>query len=104
MFNQSEAHAGDRVTLGVAAALVVGWRRGGAGRLAGRHRRPQQSRAPASRPPATADVGPPMKGLTYAEFHVQSKDGQAEMIRLDQGKIGRSARTRSRSPRTTAAK
>jgi hypothetical protein len=27
-----------------------------------------------------------MKGLTYAEFHVQ-KDGQAQVIRLDQGKI-----------------
>ena len=31
-------------------------------------------------------MGPPMKGLTYAEFHVQ-KDGQAQVIRLDQGKI-----------------
>ncbi len=28
-----------------------------------------------------------MKGLTYAELHVQNKDGKAETIRIDQGKI-----------------
>jgi hypothetical protein len=32
-------------------------------------------------------AGPPIKGLTYAEFHVQNKEGKAEVIRLDQGDI-----------------
>ena len=31
-------------------------------------------------------MGPPLKGVTYAEFHVY-KDGQSQVIRLDQGKI-----------------
>ncbi len=32
-------------------------------------------------------LGPGMKGLTYAQFHVQGKAGEAQVIRLDQGKI-----------------
>jgi hypothetical protein len=32
-------------------------------------------------------MGLAMPGLTYAELHVQNKDGEAETIRVDQGKV-----------------
>lgn len=32
-------------------------------------------------------LGPGMKGLTYAQFHVQTKEGKSQVIRLDEGKI-----------------
>jgi hypothetical protein len=37
--------------------------------------------------PAGPPLGAPMKGLTYAEFHVQTKNGEEKTIRLDEGKI-----------------
>ncbi len=46
----------------------------GQGHHAGRHGGP---------PP----LGPGMKGLTYAQFHVQNKEGEAQVIRLDEGKV-----------------
>jgi hypothetical protein len=68
--------------LGVASALAVGGVAAAQGDSQGGSPGSQGSGHPAGPPP----LGPPMKGLTYAEFHVQ-KDGKAETIRLDQGKI-----------------
>jgi Domain of unknown function (DUF5666) len=74
--------------LGVAAALVVGGvaaaqgnsqsgsQGNGSGQSAGGH--------PPGPPPL---MGIAMKGLTYAELHVQNKEGEAETIRIDQGKV-----------------
>jgi hypothetical protein len=71
--------------LGVAAALVVGGVAAAQGDSQGGSQGSQGSGHPAGPPP----MGGPMiggKDLTYAELHVQ-KDGKAETIRLDQGKI-----------------
>jgi hypothetical protein len=69
-------------TIGVASALVVGG-------LAAAQDNSQGGQGSTSRP--GPPMGPPpmglqMKGLTYAELHVQ-RDGQAQVVRLDQGKI-----------------
>ena len=45
------------------------------------------SQGQGGRPPGPPPLGAPMKGLTYAEFHVQTKSGEAKTIRLDEGKI-----------------
>lgn len=80
MFDSVRSRFRAVATLGVAAALALGGvavAQGDsqAGSLGG------QGARPAGPPP-----GLPMKGLTYAELHVQ-RDGQAQTIRLDQGKI-----------------
>jgi hypothetical protein len=70
-------------TLGVAAALVVGGVAAAQGSPGGSQGGGQGADAhPAGPPP----LGAPMKGLTYAEYHVQ-KNGQEQTIRLDQGTI-----------------
>ena len=74
-------------TLGVASALVVGGvavAQGDSQQGASPKGSPS-SQKPGGHPGGPPPFGPPMKGLTYAEFHVL-KDGQAETIRLDQGK------------------
>jgi len=70
--------------VGVIAALAIGGVAAAQDDSQGGSQGSQGSGAghPAGPPP----MGPPMKGLTYAEFHVQ-KNGQAQTIRLDQGKI-----------------
>ncbi len=70
--------------LGVAAALVVG---GVAAAQGGSQSGSQGSQGPGGRPAGPPPLGPMMKGLTYAEFHVQKKDGEAATIRLDRGKV-----------------
>jgi hypothetical protein len=83
MFDSLGKHARSIATIGVAAALAVG---GVAAAQSESHsgvgNGPDQGSKPAGPPP----MGPPMKGLTYAQFHVQ-KNGQEQVIRLDQGKI-----------------
>jgi len=83
MFQSARKHIHAIATIGVASALVVG---GVAAAQGNSQAGPQGSQGSQSRPPGPPPMGPPMKGLTYAEFHVQ-KDGQAQVIRLDQGKI-----------------
>lgn len=68
--------------VGVIAALAIGGVAAAQDDSQGGSQGSQGSGHPAGPPP----MGPPMKGLTYAEFHVQ-KNGQAQTIRLDQGKI-----------------
>src|ERR1700709_2518369 len=86
MFQSARKQMRSIAMLGVAAALVVG---GVAAAQGDSQRGPQSSgQETAKRPP-----GPPprrgigMQGRTCAERHVQSKDGTAEAIRIDQGKV-----------------
>lgn len=90
MFDSAPKHLRWVATIGVAAALAVGGVAAAQGGSSGskssegggksqRHHRP----GPGGGPPGLG----PMKGLTYAEFHVQTKNGEARTIRLDQGKI-----------------
>jgi hypothetical protein len=74
--------------LAVAAALVVGGVAAAQGNSGPQGGPPQGSQGPGPQPggPPPLGGGPMMKNLTYAEFHVQ-KDGEAVVIRLDQGKI-----------------
>lgn len=86
MFQAARRQMRTVAMLAVAAALVVAGvaaaqgdsqgGSGGSGKAAGAH--------PPGPPPA---MGLAMKGLTYAELHVQNEDGEAEVVRIDQGKI-----------------
>jgi hypothetical protein len=83
MFNSDRKHLRAIATLGVASALALG----GVAAAQGT----SQTGAPggqgaAGHPGGPPPIGPSMKGMTYAEFHVQ-RNGQSEVIRLDQGKI-----------------
>ncbi len=78
MFQAARKHIGAIVMIGVASALVVG------GVAAAQSE--SQSGSQGSRGTGPPPMGPPMKGLTYAEFHVQ-KNGQEQVLKLDQGKI-----------------
>jgi hypothetical protein len=80
MFHAARKHIRAIATIGIASALV-------AGGVAGAQSNSQSgSQGPGGHPAGPPPLGPPMKGLTYAEFHVQ-KNGEAQVIRLDQGKI-----------------
>lgn len=88
MFNSMRRRLRSIAMLGVAAALVVGGvaaaqsdsggDAGGSG---------QNGKAAGKLPPGPPMLGLAMPGLTYAELHVQTKDGEAETIRIDQGKV-----------------
>jgi len=69
--------------LGVAAALVVG----GVAAAQGGSQGASAENGPAGHPGGPPPFGLAMKGLTYAEVHVQTKSGDAETIRIDQGKV-----------------
>lgn len=85
MFQAARKHMRAIAMLGVAAALVVG---GVAAAQGGSQSSSQGDQSTGTRPPGPPPGGPMMMGgdLTYAELHVQ-KDGKAETIRIDQGKI-----------------
>jgi hypothetical protein len=72
--------------LGVAAALVVG----GVAAAQGDSQSGSQSsgQEAGKRPPGPPPtMGIAMQGLTYAELHVLNKSGEAETLRIDQGKV-----------------
>ncbi len=90
MFEAARKHLRSIAMLAVAAALVVagvaaaqgsseagsdGSQEAGPGKMHG---------GPPPGPPA---MGIAMNGLTYAELHVQNKEGDEETIRVDQGKV-----------------
>ncbi len=84
MFQSVRIHAKTIATIGVASALVVGGVAAAQGdSQGGSQGGPSGSRHMLPPPPPP---GPPMKDVTYAEFHVQH-DGQAQVVRIDQGKI-----------------
>jgi hypothetical protein len=89
MFQSARKHMRAIAMIGVASALVVGGvaaaqggSGSGSGSESGSQGKPQFNVHFGGPPP----VGPDMQNLTYAELHVQ-KEGKAEVIRLDQGKI-----------------
>jgi hypothetical protein len=71
--------------LGVASALAVG----GVAAAQGDSQAQNDSQGNGTRPagPPPGGMGMIPKGLTYAQFHVQKKNGESAVIRLDQGKI-----------------
>lgn len=84
MFQAARKHIRAIATIGVASALVAGGVAGAQGNDS--QSTPQGAPGSGARQAGPPPLGPPMKGLTYAEFHVQ-KNGEARVIRLDQGKI-----------------
>jgi len=96
MLNSARRHLRSVAMLGVAGALVVGGVAvaqndgGGEGEGGGKQGQNQKRGGkhrhggPGGGPPG---LGVPMKAVTYAEFHVQTKEGDSKVIRLDQGTI-----------------
>jgi hypothetical protein len=86
MFHSARRQMRSIAMLGVAAALVVGGVAAAQGdSQSGSEGNDQEA---GKRPPGPPPMmGIAMQGLTYAELHVQSKDGSAETIRVDQGKV-----------------
>ena len=87
MFQSARKHMRAIAMIGVASALVVGGvaaaqGSSGSGSENGSLGKPQFNVHFGGPPP----VGLGMQNLTYAELHVQ-KEGKAQVIRLDQGKI-----------------
>ncbi|HWC49589.1 MAG TPA: hypothetical protein VG448_11965 [Solirubrobacterales bacterium] len=83
-------HLSAIATLGVAAALVVG---GVAVAQSGSGSESRGSQGPSGqgvghRPPGPPPMmGPGGKNLTYAELHVLNKEGDSEVVRIDNGKV-----------------
>ena len=87
MFQAARKHMRAVVMIAVAAALTVGGvaaaqsgsgseSQGASGQSAMKH--------PPGPPPM---MGPGGKNLTYAELHVLNKEGDSEVVRIDQGKV-----------------
>jgi len=98
MLRSARKHLRSVAALGVAGALVVGGvavaqnndsgsanqnGKSAQGKGQGEHRRG----GPGGRHGGPPGPGVPMKAVTYAEFHVQTKEGDSKVIRLDQGTI-----------------
>jgi hypothetical protein len=84
MFNSLRTRAHGIAVLGIVAALAVGGvavAKSGSNGNGPNHAKPRHGKR---MPPPPG--GPMAKNLTYAEFHVQ-RNGQAEVLRLDRGKI-----------------
>lgn len=87
MFQSARKHLRSIAMLGVAAALVVGGVAAAQGDSQSGSTQSSGQEA-GQRPPGPPPMmGIAMKGLTYAELHVQGKDGTEETIRIDQGKV-----------------
>lgn len=86
MFQSARKHMRSVAMLGVAAALVVGGVAAAQGDSQGGSQNSGQEvgKRPPGPPPA---MGIAMQGLTYAELHVLNKSGDAETVRIDQGKV-----------------
>jgi hypothetical protein len=88
MFRAARRHLSAIATLGVAAALVVGGvaaAQGGSGSASqGSSGLQGTSHRPPGPPPM---MGPGGKNLTYAELHVLNKEGDSEVVRIDNGKV-----------------
>ena len=83
MLQSARKHMRSIAMLGVAAALVVGGVAAAQGDSQGGSQSSGQSAG--GRPPGPPPMmGIAMKGLTYAELHVQNTSGEAETLRIDQ--------------------
>ncbi len=89
MFQAARKHLREIATIAVASALVVAGvaaAQGGHGSAGQRAGQGSAARHAGKRPgPPPMGIG--MKGLTYAQLHVQNKEGEAEVVRIDQGKV-----------------
>jgi hypothetical protein len=86
MFESIRKRARSAVVLGIAAALVVAGVAAAQGSSGSDSQSaPIEAGKPGGPPPMM--MGGPGKNLTYAEFHVEKKEGGEQVIRLDQGKI-----------------
>jgi hypothetical protein len=97
MLSSARKHLRTVATLGVAGALVVGGvavaqndsakggksGKEGGGMADGKHGK----RGPGGPQGGPPGLGVPMKAVTYAEFHLQAKDGETKVIRIDQGTV-----------------
>jgi hypothetical protein len=82
MFKAARKHLRAIGLIGVASALAVGGVAAAQGDSNG------NDQAQGKRPPGPLPMmALGMKGLTYAELHVQNKDGESETLRVDQGKV-----------------
>lgn len=86
MFQSARKHMRSVAMLGVAAALVVGGVAAAQGdsQSGSQNSGQEVGKRPPGPPPA---MGIAMQGLTYAELHVLNKSGEAETMRIDQGKV-----------------
>jgi hypothetical protein len=82
MFQAARRHLKAIAMIAVAAALTVGGVAAAQGGSGGESQDPTQH--PPGPPPM---LGIGMKGLTYAELHVRNKEGDSEVVRIDQGKV-----------------
>jgi hypothetical protein len=89
MFESARKHLRAVAMIAVAAALTVGGvaaAQGGSGDGSqGSGNGSQGSLKHPHSPPPMLGIG--MKGLTYAELHVRNKEGDSEVVRIDQGKL-----------------
>jgi hypothetical protein len=81
MFEAARKHMRSIATIGIASALVVGGVAAAQGGSSG------EGAAKGKRPPGPPPMAIGMKDLTYAELHIRHKDGQSEVVRIDQGKV-----------------
>lgn len=87
MFQSARKQMRSIAMLGVAAALVVGGVAAAQGDSQSGSTQSSGQEA-GKRPPGPPPMmGIAMKGLTYAELHVLNKSGDAETLRIDQGKV-----------------
>jgi hypothetical protein len=84
---EARRHIKAIATIGVAAALVVGGVAAAQGG-SGNESQGTSGRGTAHRPPGPPPMmGPGGRNLTYAELHLLSKEGDSEVVRVDQGKV-----------------
>jgi hypothetical protein len=79
---EARKHIRAIATIGIASALVVGGVAAAQGGSGGESQGPPK---PPPGPPSMVGIG--MQGLTYAELHIRNKEGDSEVIRIDQGKV-----------------
>lgn len=89
MFQAARKHMKAIAAIGLASALVVGGVAAAQGGSGGESQRSRGSSGQTSlRPPGPPPMmGPAGKNLTYAELHVLNKEGDGEVVRIDQGKV-----------------
>ncbi len=86
MFQSARKHMRSVAMLGIAAALVVGSVAAAQGdsQSGSQNGGQEAGKRPPGPPPM---IGIAMQGLTYAELHVLNRSGEAETLRIDQGKV-----------------
>lgn len=88
MFQAARKHLKAIATLGVVAALVVGGVAAAQGGSGSGSQGTSGQQGMFHRPPGPPPMmGPGGKNLTYAELHILNKEGESEVVRIDNGKV-----------------